>query len=81
MGNGRFRLWFEINYGYFEDAHLYVCRRDNPKIRYEIDNDPDSGSYYDLGPFSVYGTTFDISRDSWRFENGEWLHKSRISHC
>ena len=61
-----YRLWFRINpttkrAAYFKNAHFDICY--NEKICKHIEG---------LDNFSVYGSTFDISKHAWKFANTSW---------
>ncbi len=70
-GSERYRVWFRIHpdnpqyphAAYFENGTVKMCRKDDPSACYTLPN---------LSGFSVYGTTFDVTRDAWYFENGAW---------
>jgi hypothetical protein len=68
--SGRYRIWFKLNPDsnnqratYFEDGKIYMCEKDDPFA---------CTVFNGLSDFSVYGTTFDITKHAWQFRNGDW---------
>ncbi len=72
MGNGKHRVEFVIYAGpnpraaYFENGKIYVYKT--------LEDGNRTGPYplEEINSFSIYGTTFDMQKHSWKFRNKDW---------
>ena len=74
--SNRYRIWFKINSNtshqnaaYFEEGKIYICSKSDPSVCARLK---------DLSDFSVYGTTFDLTKHAWQFRNRSWNTPSSL---